>query len=139
MSYKKLQSAALLYGRLKELDQEIIALDKLAILVAEKPCSIVLSLSIVDIEKQKKEEVKVQFDEHGSLKTGTDNMYRSLLSGYSFFTTRDEVEDKSKNYTESYSQAISDTNTLQVLGVILCEKQTQRALIIDEIKSLNLI
>jgi Lhr-like helicase len=54
MDLKELEKAQRLYARIKELDAEIISIERLALLASTKKTSIKLSLTIEDLEKSQR-------------------------------------------------------------------------------------
>jgi uncharacterized protein YydD (DUF2326 family) len=73
MDLKELEKAQRLYARIKELDAEIISIERLALLASTKKTSIKLSLTIEDLEKVKDSE-KTIIDCDGSLSLGHDSL-----------------------------------------------------------------
>lgn len=136
MKLTQLEKAQKLYDRVKELDGEIIEIEKLAQLIADKKTEIKLTLKINDLEEKDKEKSKVAFDEDGSLIHGA--YARSLMA--SMFTIRLQGCDpeKEKKYTDKFDCDISDRITLQVLGVLLADKLEARTLAIKALNKLGI-
>lgn len=143
MNYKTIQRIAALYQELKDLDAEIIAIDKMAAYVSSHPATINLSLTGMKTDPEKKQRV---LNDEGDLipqQPGeslcdfmaslydTDKMIRSM---YGIGTTLNKYPDKPKDFDLSY--AISDSVCLGILGVLLSEKHGRRTLITDELKTL---
>lgn len=131
MDLKELEKAQKLYARIKELDAEIIGVEKLANLVSSKKTSIKLSLIIEDLEKIKDTD-KVIIDGDGSLSIGMD-----FTGMFRFFQPSVLGNPKAvKDNNNAFESDLTDTVCMGVLGVILQSKIEARAL---AIKALNRI
>lgn len=129
MDLKELDKAQRLYARIKELDAEIIGIEKLASLVSTKKTSIKLSLRIEDLEKVKDSE-KTIIDCDGSLSLGYDS-----LGVFRFFMPSSLGSPKeATKHDGSLESDLTDSVCLGVLGVLLQSKIEAREL---AIKSLN--
>ncbi len=134
MDFKKLEKAAKLYEQIKQLDAEIIEIDKFALTVANNETESCFELRCKDLTKQKEKENKLEFDEDGSIKREGDNTLRlSLLSGWMLPTNitipNDDIVIKSQ---------LSVNNVMNMLGILLHDKQTKRQQIIEKLNKLRL-
>jgi len=134
MDFKKLEKAAKLYEQIKQLDADIIEIDKFALTVANNETESFFELRCKDLTKQKEKENKLEFDEDGSIKREGDNTLRlSLLSGWMLPTnitiTNDDIVIKSQ---------LSVNNVMNMLGILLHDKQTKRQQIIEKLNKLRL-
>lgn len=80
MKLEQLERATIIYNDIKELDKEIIAIDKIAMLVANGEIKSTLELKIEDIEKQNDDSQKISIDDDGSIvRNDYDSMYSRML------------------------------------------------------------
>jgi hypothetical protein len=129
MDLKELEKAQRLYARIKELDAEIISIERLALLASTKKTSIKLSLTIEDLEKVKDSE-KTIIDCDGSLSLGHDS-----LGVFKFFMPSfPGTPKKAQEHDGSLESDLTDSVCLGVLDVLLQSKIEAREL---AIKSLN--
>ena len=120
MNLKTLQKAEKWYNRLKELDQEIIELEKKAILIAEGNVNISLNMEIKDIDK--KQEVK---EVQG---VGYTSIFTAM------FGANNATEAKEEYLTENLNKSISPPEAIEIIGLLIFYRNKQR----DEvIKGLN--
>lgn len=138
MKLTQLEKAQKLYARVKELDGEIIEVEKLAQLISSKKTSIKLSLKVNDLEKVNDSD-KVTLDEDGSLKYGSEaSSMASRMFGLwmpSPFGSCTDIAKKDAPDSQFKSE-ISDSVCLGILGVLLASKMEAREL---AIKALNKI
>ncbi len=140
MNLKKLESATKAFERIKALDKEIIELDKMAILIAGGDSKQLFELTVENKGKDQKQNV---LDADGNLINGSTNdmyehfraqMHRSMM--HTFVLPFGGICDAGKSVqSNSVKIELSDTAALQILGVLLGEKQNERAQLIDMIKS----
>jgi hypothetical protein len=122
MNLSKLSKINEGFERLKVLDKEILAIERLANDIATKSVELELNLKCVKPE-DKKEQV---LDSDGNLISGDRPYSSSGLFGYMLYS---EPKKPATNET-TYLEYISDTTALQVLGVLIMQKQEQRNLIL---------
>lgn len=140
MDFKKLKKATQLLQELEIIDKEIIEIDKMALSIVTNETKIEFDLKVENISKTKKDNALVTIDEDGSLvipKQETENsvpsFLRIMLTGASL-----EKSSSIKNKNNiSISKQIDDKIALQILGVILSEKNTERENIIKKLNRLG--
>jgi hypothetical protein len=136
MNITKLEKASKLIERMKEVDQEVIALEKLADQIANKRSEIKLTLNVVDLEKKEKGE-GVQFDEDGSIiKPHTVASIPYVLWGFGSGAGGNTSEKKEEK-GEKFKQDISDTVALNIIGVLMFEKLEIRKAIFKQLEKLG--
>jgi len=123
MNINKLEKATKILEQIKAIDAEIIEIDKLAIIILNNETNIQLALNVENLTKAKEAKEKVTFDEDGSMSISERAMdeYRNLY----FPSDRIKMMLNGMNPKTSdrnFSQPLSDKLTLQILGVLLCEK-----------------
>ena len=138
MELKKLNKASKIFDRIKELDKEIIELDKLAIVAINDKTEIKLNLTIENITKKENDENKVSFDEDGSLVFG-----RSVgrISGlYGFWEQRmNELssEIKQPKNTTELKNKLNSRDFLLVIKVLLESKNEERNSLFKQLSDLG--
>lgn len=137
MNIKNLGKATKLYEEVRVLDAEIIEIDKMAMIVAEGETKSFFKLRIEDFIK-KEEPVSSILDEDGSINADYfKKKIQKRLSPISFFGCSNE-EKKPKPGTILKSK-LSETVTMQILGILLCEKQSLRNNLLKRIEKLGVI
>jgi hypothetical protein len=123
LSIKTFEQAAKAVAHIKELDAEIIEIERFAISVADGETSLKLNLEAVSNKpaKQKKEDV---LDEDGSLRSHTisGSDLRNIMISFGSFYPGAPEEPKAKKNTTSFKSDLPDTVGLQMLGVLLAYK-----------------
>ena len=125
MKIKNLDKATRIFESIKKLDEEIIKIDKYAMLAATGKTNVSINFEIFE---DKKEDI---LDSDGSLRMG------SVSHPYLQSLFRSYCEPVIPKKTEGIQQVISDVLTLQILGVILSEKNTERNRLINELQELG--
>jgi hypothetical protein len=145
MNIQELERSQKIYAQIKDLDAEIIEIEKVAILVANGNAEVNLSLNVKDTTPKKEESEKVEFDEDGSFKSSLGsglNFRMGIISpwgtGESLFEKvyGKSVIEKEDNSGSKLKACLSENLSLNVLAILLYDKQTRRAKLI---KSLNRI
>lgn len=132
MELKKIERATKIVERIKEIDIQISDIEKMAVKVAEgnSDNNFVLNLLLPD-----KSEDKVQFDEDGSIMRNNPNTMGGIM-GMIFGAINGEPATKKHGDSISLSQPLTDIAILQILAVIISERQTERKKLIDKIERL---
>jgi hypothetical protein len=125
MRITQFEHARKLHDRIKELDAEIIGLERAASDIANKQADIRISMEVNDRER-------VHFDESVSSPYGRSPLFEMMFPGLS----HSHIKPTQKGHIIKQDHVISDSVALQVLGVLLAEKLEARAL---AIKALNKI
>lgn len=136
MDFKKLEKATKIYGEIKALDAEIIEIDRFAMLVANGEIKSSFTLTVEDVGKKKEDETKVSFDEDGSLVGLHKKMMSSLMMPMWFCSGSVSLESENENY-HTLKNELSENATLNVLGVLLCEKQAKRRILLNSLDKLG--
>jgi len=126
MKLSQLDKANKLYSRIKELDAEIIEIERFADAIASKKAKIKFSLSYADLEKVAEQD-KVVLDDNGFLVKGGKKEYTSMFS----FWMQNPLGNRScekpeKTYDGKIKYELDDSLALQVLGVLLKDKMEVR-------------
>ena len=122
---KLLEKAAKIFEKIKQLDAEIIEIDKYAMLVANGDVEPSFELSFKMLKTEEKEEEK----------QGTENLLESYSNSlrmtiYGGFL----MSDKKKEPENKLSNTLSENATLQILGVLLHEKNAARTRLINQLR-----
>jgi len=134
MNATQFAKAQKLFDRVKELDAEILEIEKTAQLIASNKTEIKLSLKINDLEKHgKKQRV---LDEDGSL-LGDSPIGRNPFSLF-FGLDRTQEQKSVKEYDVKQDSIIPDRVALQVLGVLLADKMEARDLAIKRLNKIGI-
>lgn len=126
MDLKLLARASKKIEVIKKLDQEIIELEKLAMMLADGNVGLRLSLTIEDFKKAAELEAK-------KAKEATAESIFSHLIYFSPFMTKPPEESATTNY----SCIISESIALRLLGVLLGHKMAERQNLISEIAQMG--
>ena len=137
MDIKRLEKATKIYEQIKLLDAEIIEIDRFAMLIANGEIKSSFELKVDDIGSKKEDENKVRFDSDGSIintQQMQTMMYNSIFP--SWFQQIDNSTIKNKN-EHSLKYPISDHTTMSILGILLCEKQSKRKSLLNDLEQLG--
>lgn len=126
MQIKDIEKIQRIYLKIKELDEEILKLDKLALEIANDDCKI--SINVENFTKQQQEEAKekAKFDEDGSLTSGL-NLYNSL------FTWPSSISSSTIKVTTTNDFTVNDITALNILGFILQGLHSKREILLREL------
>lgn len=122
MTIKKLESAARIIQKVKELDADIIQIDKFAMLIANEHVNCSFTLNVEDMAP--KSEI-VNLEPEKSSKMNYDG---GLIT---FWTSR-HTEQPKKNIS-SFSSEANENTALHLLGVLLMDKQNQRTTLLNQL------
>lgn len=127
MDIKKLEKATIILKAIKNIDAEIIEIEKTAMLVANNDTESHFLLNVIDNEKPQEEENTEQENQGDPF-----SEFSGLLS-FMAFRSSNKPEKENKNL-HSLKCDLSVNATLQILGVLLYEKQTKRNKLINSLK-----
>lgn len=131
MNLKQIEKATKIVEQIKVLDLAIIALDKMAIKILDVSQGITLNLSVELPKENSKESI---LDSDGSLKTGTE----AQSNPYTFIINWNPLkQNEVKTNSISINETLTDTCALQLIGVLILEKQTQRKTLIDKLRTMG--
>jgi hypothetical protein len=131
MDYKKLETASKIYKDIKEVDGQIVILEKLAMLAAGGDIKASFKLRIEDLKAES--EVKEPA-------IGVENPFERLSSMFAFPHISIDgygKSEKTKKGMHNLEADITDTATLNILGVLLCQKLDQRKVLTNKLKRLG--
>ncbi len=143
MNIQQLERSQKMYTNIKELDAEIIEIEKIAMLLVDGNAEVKLNLSVKDTTPKSE---KIAIDEDGDMKaTKSGPLTFGIMSPMAFmqriqgsrglWIDDDPLQAKQDN-SEKMSYGISENLSLNVLAILLNEKLEKRAKLI---KSLNRI
>lgn len=140
MTLPEIEKATKILASVKQLDSEIIAIEKMARTLSENIYDVDFSLSFTPIEINKKVEV---LDSDGFLKKdvsdSADAVRYSLVSIYesALNNMKESVANKSKK--QSISEKVNESLALKLLAVILRDKQSKRDNLMVELRLIGAI
>lgn len=140
MKLEQLERATIIYNDIKELDKEIIAIDKIAMLVANGEIKSTLELKIEDIEKQNEDSQKISIDDDGSIvRNDYDSMYSRMLHSLAMPNFKKGYSEPKKENEHILKNSLSENTTLQILGILLGEKQYKRKILLDRLHKFGVL
>lgn len=110
---------------LTKIDKEVMEIEKLASEIVTNRVSLDLELKCINHDKKVSSQV---LDANGDLISET-----SSSSGWTFYSFKAE-EPKPKENESVYKESMGDTLALQVLGLLLRDKQDKRNIILNQFK-----
>ena len=119
METKTIEKVKLLVDRLKDIDNNINTLNKLANDCLTEKCKTSI---VLNCEKPKKEKAEIDIDGY--------SIFQGMLSKYSM-----SYED---NEQLGVSFKLSDINFLEIIGLLLCNKKQERDSILLQLSKLGL-
>jgi len=141
MDLNKLEKAAKVLIKIKELDKEIIEIERIAMMVVNSETKSNLELRVTSLEPEPEKKTHV-LDEDGSLKneigSAWDRINELMMSSLSApLVNYSPLGQKSKNHSV-LEHELSERLTMQILGIILAEKQAIRQGLINKIEHLGI-
>jgi hypothetical protein len=136
-----LAKLAKIHKELKKLDSEIIALEKMAMLLANNKTEVSFTLSVIDLDV--KDCNKAHTNENGDLMMpdymqATRNMLANMYGVHpDNVRMHGDPRVKPKNKI-GLKETIDDTTGLSILGVILGHKQSTRSALLYTLKQLGI-
>ena len=131
MDLKQLKIASKLLEKLEAIDKEIIEIDKMALSILNNETKINFDLKVENLSENKDSE---QAKDSSSPLNDLEKRMMMAIQIPTWALSQPEIP-KNKN-TLSISDKIDDKLALQILGVILCEKNKERHVLIQKINSI---
>lgn len=137
-----LEKANKILVKIKELDQDIIQLEGLAMILSNKKSSVKLTLEVTDLEKEDKK--KKVLDEDGSINIRTlgeglmESFRQHQLSHLQMYGNQVSSCYGFKQEGHKLNKTITDTAGLGILGVILGEYREERNQLLKQIQNLGI-
>ena len=129
MDIKKFEKAQKAYLKIKELDKQIIEIENLAMQIANGENSVSFEFKLTDLTPK---EEKVKFDEDCSIfHFAMPDFMASRV--FPVFGGGKPENDQIKKYNTD----ISVNASLQILGVLLHEKQSSRTFLINQLNEIG--
>lgn len=142
MKLKDLEKATKIYEEIKILDVDINKLDKLAQSVAYGNSEVKLYLNITNIKAKEISEKSNLFNEDGDLKSTISHPSNSMYDKYTVYGSESyealvarikSINTAVASYSTNHIEDLSDVLTLELLGVLISNKQQQRKLLTDKL------
>lgn len=130
MDLKQLKIASKLLEKLEVIDKEIIEIDKIALSILNNETKINFNLKVENLSKNKDSEETKDSSNH-LLKDLQRMTWPVQIPTWAL----NQPETLKNQNTLSISNKIDDKLALQILGVILCEKNKERDVLIEKINS----
>lgn len=134
MKLSKLELATKIFGEIKSLDEQIIQIDKFAMMIANDDVECSFELKVNNLTKKNKDDEKAQFDEDGSLVSKPANTFLSFMYMSPFMERKEATPTSNEHLLKS---SLSVTVTMQMLGVMLVEKQAKRDALIKKLERMG--
>ncbi len=132
MNLNKLEKATEVYKQIQIIDKQVSEFEKMAMLVAEGNVKISLDLNIIDLDKKRKSENKLVFDEDNSIVFEGTHM---MMFGSTFQMLEPPKKNKTKpEYVSDFKNEISERTALNVFGVLLLEKKEHKRILLNKLK-----
>jgi hypothetical protein len=129
MKLKDLEKINKIYIEIKDLNDNLVYLHKLAVNVADSKSIVTLNLNETNLKIKELEEKQNMFDEDGSLNKPSSGSRSLLFQLYGI----DAPKPKPTNSTHLYTEALTDVLTLELLGVIIANKQKEKQKLINKL------
>ena len=137
MKIKQLEKATKVFEKIQKLDKEINELDKLALLIVNNKTDISFELKIENCNDNEATP-QVEIDSDGSLSFKVDFDPRTSIVPWPLRFSRMDfgtISNTPNKNTKSLKNKLTETPTLQILGVLLDEKQRERQSLLMQLKS----
>jgi hypothetical protein len=140
MTLPEIEKATKILVSVKQLDSEIIAIEKMARTLSENIYDVDFSLSFTPIQINKKVEV---LDSEGFLKKDLPDSAEAVRYSFVsvFETAMNNMKESIVNSTkkQSISEKVNESLALKLLAVVLRDKQSKRDNLIVELKLIGAI
>lgn len=137
---KKLEAAANMLQEIKQLDAEIIQLEKYAQKAANDEVDLELQFDIVDL-KQKLSTAGDLLNEDGSIKTHREvivNLERGFRHYFDMnFGVPPSMRNEPQKEKTTYRQRVSNGAGLRILGILMFEKKDRREYLISQLHKMS--
>ena len=135
MTLPEIEKATKILASVKQLDSEIITIEKMARILSENIYDVDFSLSFTPIQINKKVEV---LDSEGFLKKDLPDSAEAVRYSFVsvFETAMNNMKESIVNSTkkQSISEKVNESLALKLLAVVLRDKQSKRDNLIVELK-----
>lgn len=130
MDLKQLKTALKLLEKLEDIDKEIIEIDKMALSILNNETKINFDLKVENLSENKDSE------QSKDSSSPLNDLEKRMMMAIQIPTwALSQLETPKNKNTLSISNRIDDKLALQILGVILCEKNKERDFLIKKINS----
>ena len=134
MKLSKLEKARSIYDQLKNLDEECRRIEQVANECAFDEVELVFAIGINNISNAEHEKSEVTFDEDGSLVFGERKQLESMFGW--MYASSSPKEQKQTGRIESFY--FREKHCMEVLGLILKQRNERRAYLLGELKKLGI-
>lgn len=132
---KTIDKAAKIVAKIKELDAEIISIDRMAAHIASNPVKCSVSLTAKEIKSKEDSAKPVTFDEDGSLVREASNQ---IFFGYQIVPFGHSVTPEKKDDEGALKLLISPTSSMNILAYLLQDLTTKRMELINQIETMGI-
>lgn len=138
MDFKKIEKAGFLFEKIKNIDLEIIEIDKACLLILNNETSIGFGMHIENLSKNQEDKKNVEINSDGDLIIGKKEELKiqAFFPMTGLFQQIENVYKKPEN-TFAISKIITDKLALSCLGSMLHHKKLERKNLIKEIEKLG--
>ena len=133
MNASKFEKATIAFERIKQLDKQIIEIEKLAMLLADGSTKQSVSISIEDLSESEKGNI---LDKDGSL-IGSESISGISLWKVPYGSVLSIKEDNQNEH--KLAEPTSEKVMLQILGVLLHEKINERNYLIKQLEKMDIV
>jgi len=146
MNIQELERSQKIYAQIKTLNTEIIEIEKVAILIANGNAEVNLSLKVTDTTPKKDDKEKVEFDEDVSFKSSLGSGLNFRMGIINPWGTQESLFEKmygkgaiseEKESGTNLKACLSENLSLNVLAILLYDKQTRRDKLIRNLKRIG--
>lgn len=133
MNLKQLGNSQKMYTDIKALDAEIVEIEKVAMLIADGKAVVKLTMDVTDTSK--KPEVKKEDSDYES----EVKRYQSFFTGGLLYplTGSGSPKEEQKKPDNQLKSELSDNLSLNVLAVLLYDKQQKRLALLNKLKRIG--
>lgn len=129
MEISKMDSVLKIYQKIKDLDDEIIGLEKIGLQLVNDSTEVCFDLKINNHTEKEKEDALQKKDEYS-----TENIFDQLMRG-SMMTYSSYLNgaNKTNSNEKVYSHKISVYTALSICGILLKDKQYKREELVNKL------
>jgi len=127
MEISKMDSVLKIYQKIKDLDDEIVGLEKVGLQLVNDSTEVCFDLKITNHTEKEKEDALQKKDEYS-----TENIFEQMMRS-SILTYSSYLNQPPKSNEKVFSHKISVYTALSICGILLKDKQYKREVLVNKL------
>lgn len=133
---KNLKKLSKIIEDIRNVEDEISNIEKIAEILANNPCRINLTLKVEDLKEKEKNDNKVEFDDDGSIVSQMNQQisFIDMIYGGAF---KKQNHNKDEGYIKKCDALLNDVSSLKILSIIIKDKIEEREKLVKQLNKLK--